>query len=107
MGIEISRRGVLAGGAIAVTAPQVLVAPPARAQQAATAHLVYPRKVGELEITAISDGHMEFPGSLFVNIEEDELTAALTAAFIDPAAPTSSGNDIDNAGYGRFRQRVQ
>ena len=47
--------------------------------------------MGELEITAISDGYVQFPGPLFVNIDEPTLNASLTAAFLDPAAPTRLG----------------
>jgi glyoxylase-like metal-dependent hydrolase (beta-lactamase superfamily II) len=91
--VTMSRRMVLAGGAVALAAPRLLTATGARAQEASAsvAPLVYPRKVGELEVTAISDGYVEFPGLPFVNIDEEEVRTALTAAFLDPAAPLRLG----------------
>jgi len=91
MGIELSRRSVLAVGAAALAAPQFLAAHPVRAQDAAPVPLFYPRKVGSLEITAISDGYIQTTPSLFVNISDEDLAAALTGAFIDPAAPATLG----------------
>jgi glyoxylase-like metal-dependent hydrolase (beta-lactamase superfamily II) len=92
MSIELSRRSVLVAGAAALAASRFLGAPAARAQDAPTAAvLAYPRKVGELEIVAISDGYFEFPPAFFVNIPKEELDAALTAAFIDPAVPPRVG----------------
>jgi glyoxylase-like metal-dependent hydrolase (beta-lactamase superfamily II) len=90
MGIEISRRSVLAGGAAMLAIPPILVAAPARAQ-GATAAVAYPRKVGDIEIVAISDGYLELPGALFVNISEQERAAAFSAAFLDPAVPARVG----------------
>jgi glyoxylase-like metal-dependent hydrolase (beta-lactamase superfamily II) len=91
--ITMSRRMLLAGGAAALAAPRLLAATGARAQEgsAPVAPLVYPRKVGELEVTAISDGYVEFPGLPFVNIDDEEVRTALTAAFLDPAAPLRLG----------------
>jgi glyoxylase-like metal-dependent hydrolase (beta-lactamase superfamily II) len=91
--ITLSRRGVLAGAAAALATPRLLTVTGAWAQEspAPVAPLVYPRKVGELEVAAISDGYIEFAGLPLVNIDEQEMKAALTAAFIDPAAPIRLG----------------
>ena len=93
MDIELSRRSLLAAGAAVLAAPQLLArarrgrrTPPRRRCRS-----IYPRRVGELEITAISDGYFEFPARLFVNIAPEEVEAALTAAFLDPAAPARVG----------------
>lgn len=91
MPFDLSRRALLAGGAVALLAPRLIPVGAAFAQDAAGVVLAYPRKVGELEIVAISDGSFSFPGPLFVNIPQGEVDAALTAAFLDPAAPTAIG----------------
>jgi glyoxylase-like metal-dependent hydrolase (beta-lactamase superfamily II) len=93
MGIDLSRRSLLAAGAAMVAAPQLLASVRLRAQEAGAAAfpLVYPRKVGELEITAVSDGYVVFSGPIFVNISEQEMAAALAAAFLDPAVPAQLG----------------
>ena len=93
MNIELSRRSVLAAGAAALAARRFLGASAARAQDAPApaAPLVYPRKVGELEVVAISDGFVQPPGPLFVNISDEDLKAALATAFLDPAAPPQLG----------------
>ena len=93
MGIELSRRGVLAAGAATLAAPQLLVASPAGAQDAATATaaLVYPRKVGELRADRDQRRLYRRDRPVFANIDEDDVSAARTAAFLDPAAPFRIG----------------
>jgi glyoxylase-like metal-dependent hydrolase (beta-lactamase superfamily II) len=91
MGIELSRRGVLAAGAAAFALPKLLRPARAWAQEAAAAPLIYPRRVGELEIAAISDGYFDFDGPLFVNIDQAVLEDALRASYVDPAKPTRIG----------------
>jgi glyoxylase-like metal-dependent hydrolase (beta-lactamase superfamily II) len=93
MTLTLSRRAALAGGAVLLAAPGLLgQARGARAQTpAAPPVLVYPRKVGALELTAISDGYFAMPPTLFVNIAPEELGAALEAAFLDPAGPNQGG----------------
>jgi hypothetical protein len=63
MTLTLSRRAALAGGAVLLAAPGLLgQARGARAQTpAAPPVLVYPRKVGALELTAISDGYFAMP----------------------------------------------
>jgi glyoxylase-like metal-dependent hydrolase (beta-lactamase superfamily II) len=91
MSFDLSRRAVLAAGVAAFAAPQFLAASLARSQDAAAAALAYPRKLGELELTAVSDGYFQLNGPLFVNISDEELGEALTAAFLDPTATPRLG----------------
>ena len=93
MTLMLSRRGALAGGVAVLAASRLLGnAGSARAQAAAAPPaLVYPRKVGALELTAISDGYFSMPATLFVNIPPEELEAALETAFLDPAGPNQAG----------------
>jgi glyoxylase-like metal-dependent hydrolase (beta-lactamase superfamily II) len=91
MSLDLSRRALLAGAGGMLLMPNLLPVA-ARAEDAASALLLaYPRKVGDLEVVAISDGSFTFPGPLFVNIAPEEVEAALTAAFLDPTVPTPIG----------------
>jgi len=91
MPFDLSRRAVIVGGAAALLAPRLIPIGTARAQDAVQMVVAYPRKVGDLEIVAISDGSFAFPGPLFVNIAREEVDAALNAAFLDPAVPMTIG----------------
>lgn len=91
MDVQLSRRGLLATGALALALPPLLVPARGRAQQAAAGVPVYTRRVGDFEVSAISDGFFDFPGQLFVNIDEAEVDAALAEAFVDPAQPVQVG----------------
>jgi glyoxylase-like metal-dependent hydrolase (beta-lactamase superfamily II) len=90
-----SRRTFIRGGAAAAFAlPGTFWLPgPARADDAATAGmlLAYPRKIGEFEVTVISDGHFDLGRDLLVNISEEDAIAAFEASFLDPAAPLPLG----------------
>jgi glyoxylase-like metal-dependent hydrolase (beta-lactamase superfamily II) len=92
MSLDLSRRALLSGAGAMLFVPSLLPVAAARAQDGASPMLLaYPRKVGELEVVAISDGSFAFPGPLFVNIAPEEVDAALTAAFLDPTVPTPIG----------------
>ena len=93
MTIRVSRRAALAGGLAAFATPSVIAfSGSARAQGAAPAPVTsYVRNVGELKLTAISDGFFEVSPGFFVNITPEELKAAEAAAFIDPAKPQRLG----------------
>ena len=93
MTLRVSRRAALAGGLAAFATPSVIAfSGSARAQGAAPAPVTsYVRNVGELKLTAISDGFFEVSPGFFVNITPEELKAAEAAAFIDPAKPQRLG----------------
>ena len=94
MTIRISRRAALAGGLAALAAPPFSgLAGAARAETAGAApSTAYTRKVGDLEVIAISDGYFEaVPSQLFINIAPEDLEAVLTAAYLDPAKPARLG----------------
>ena len=93
MTLRVSRRTALAGGLAAFATPSVIAfSGSARAQGAAPAPVTsYVRNVGELKLTAISDGFFEVSPGFFVNITPEDLKAAEAAAFIDPAKPQRLG----------------
>ena len=92
MTILLSRRGALAGGLAVLALPRLNLAGAAWAETpTAGAVLAYPRQVGELKLTAISDGYFELSPGFFVNITPEDLKAAEAAAFVDPAKPQRLG----------------
>ena len=95
MTIDLTRRAAMAGAAAAILIPPAMGmgTRPVRAQGAARAMgLAYPRQIGGIELTAISDGFFEIPADqMLINIAPEELEAALSAAFIDPAGPLRGG----------------
>lgn len=49
-------------------------------------------KVGDITVTAISDGHIDLAPALFSGVKESEFEAALKAAYLRPGAYTGSVN---------------
>ncbi len=83
---ELTRRSIIAGAAVAALSP-VATAVPARAfappagKQAAG---WYRYKVGDYEITVVTDGATKIPkrpDNFVINVPKDQVDAALTAAF--------------------------
>lgn len=93
MSIELSRRFVLVGGVAGLAAPSLLRAVPARAEgeAAPAAVLTYLHQIGDLKLTAINDGYFEFNQDVWVNTTPEQYAEAMTAAFLDPAAPVRTG----------------
>ncbi len=59
----------------------------------------YRTKLGDLEITALSDGTLKLPlANLYTNISEDEARSALGRAFIDTPTDTSVNAFLVNTG---------
>jgi glyoxylase-like metal-dependent hydrolase (beta-lactamase superfamily II) len=85
MGMEISRRDALTGAAAVAAAP-LLASTPARAAAPVAdkqAPSFYRYKVGDIQVTVISDGASTFPlaDSFVMNAKKDEVNAALDKAF--------------------------
>ena len=90
---DLTRRTVLSAaasacalGAGAPASPAKAAAPPAGKQ----APGFYRYKVGDIEVTAVTDGANVFPlpDSFVVNAKKDEVAAALAAGHRDPATVT-------------------
>ena len=84
--MEISRRDALAGAA-AVGAAPLLAATPARAAAPAAdkqAPSFYRYKVGDIQVTVVSDGRFTFPlqDSFITNAKKEEVNAVLENAFL-------------------------
>lgn len=95
MPTRLSRRSVLAAGGAALALSGIGIgagsAPLARAQEAAAPPAaIYSRRLGDAEITAISDGFFELQKDLLLGMP-DEIDAALRDAYLDPAAPLVAG----------------
>lgn len=93
MTLALSRRALIAGGLASLALPplSVLRAHAQAGGDAVAVPLLYPRRLGEVTVTAISDGGLALPGKLFLNIDDATLEQALRAAFLDPAAPFRAG----------------
>jgi glyoxylase-like metal-dependent hydrolase (beta-lactamase superfamily II) len=92
MTLRLSRRALLAAGAATLAVPRLDLLGIARAQDtAAPAPLLYRIPVGEIEVTAISDGFLVLEGPVFTGIDAETVSTALSEAFIDPAAPFHAG----------------
>jgi glyoxylase-like metal-dependent hydrolase (beta-lactamase superfamily II) len=99
---ELNRRAVLAGviaaGAAATLNPLAAIGP-AKAStplQGKQAPGWYRYKVGEIEVTVVTDGARTFPltDSYVTNIKKEEVSAMLAANFLDPANITNSYSPI-------------
>jgi glyoxylase-like metal-dependent hydrolase (beta-lactamase superfamily II) len=99
---EVNRRTVLAGaiaaGAAATLNPlaaieSVKASTPLQGKQAPG---WYRYKVGEIEVTVVTDGARTFPltDSYVTNIKKEEVSAMLAANFLDPANITNSYSPI-------------
>lgn len=87
---ELTRRGVIAAAATVAAAGAVgpmLTAAPARAQAAASGQNAgwYRYKVGDIEVTVVTDGvnRFKFPDTFVLNQKRDEVNKALEAAFLE------------------------
>ena len=84
--MTISRRDALTGAAAVAAAP-LLVSAPARAAAPAAdkqAPSFYRYKVGDIEVTVVSDGRYTFPleDKFILNAKKEEVSAALEKAFV-------------------------
>lgn len=85
--MTLSRRGLLASGAVAVVLPWVPA--PVLARAPMSGHQVpgvYRTRVGSLEVTALLDGHIDLGRQLFPGAQGPEVDALLEAAFL-PTQP--------------------
>jgi glyoxylase-like metal-dependent hydrolase (beta-lactamase superfamily II) len=87
---DLTRRGVIAAAASVAAAGAMgplLSAQPARAQAAAGGQAAgwYRYKVGDIEVTVVTDGinRFKFPDAFVNNVKRDEVSKALEAAFLD------------------------
>jgi len=85
--MDLSRRHALAGAAALAAAPLFAASRPAQAAAPLAdkqAPSFYRYKVGDAQVTAITDGANTFPlaDSFVVNAKKDEVNAALEAAFL-------------------------
>ena len=99
---ELNRRTVLAGaiaaGAAATLNP-ITAIEPAKAStplQGKQAPGWYRYKVGEIEVTVVTDGARTFPlpDSYVTNVKKEEVSAMLATNFLDPAKLTTSYTPI-------------
>lgn len=85
--MELTRRHALAGAAALTAAPLLSTVPAKAAAPAAgkQAPGVYRYKVGDLEVTVVTDGTRSgpFPETLVRNAPKEDVQAAITAAFMD------------------------
>ncbi len=86
----LSRRGLIGGLAGATTlaaigAPRRVLAQ-ATTDAAAPHPVIYDRRVGDMTLTCILDGHTALGQDLLVNADPAVVAAGLTAAYLDPAA---------------------
>ena len=99
---EVNRRTVLAGaiaaGAAATLNPLAAIesAKASTPLQGKQAPGWYRYKVGEIEVTVVTDGARTFPltDSYVTNIKKEEVSAMLAANFLDPANITNSYSPI-------------
>jgi glyoxylase-like metal-dependent hydrolase (beta-lactamase superfamily II) len=94
---ELSRRGLLSSAAAAALAAalpaQPFAAAPAAGKQAAG---FYRYKVGDTEVTVVTDGANRLPitDAFVVNVKKEEVNAALVAAFMEPGVFVGPYNPI-------------
>jgi glyoxylase-like metal-dependent hydrolase (beta-lactamase superfamily II) len=94
---ELSRRGLLSSAAAAALAAalpaQPFAAAPAAGKQAAG---FYRYKVGDIEVTVVTDGANRLPvtDAFVVNVKKEEVNAALVAAFMEPGVFVGPYNPI-------------
>ena len=94
---ELSRRGLLSSAAAAALAAALpaqsfAAAPPAGKQAAG----FYRYKVGDIEVTVVTDGANRLPitDAFVVNVKKEEVNAALVAAFMEPGVFVGPYNPI-------------
>ena len=84
--MELTRRYALAGAAALAASPLLSNAPARAAAPAADkqAPSFYRYKVGDAQVTAVSDGVNNFalPDTFVLNVKKDEVNAALEKAFM-------------------------
>jgi glyoxylase-like metal-dependent hydrolase (beta-lactamase superfamily II) len=94
---ELSRRGLFSSAAAAALAAalpaQSFAAAPANGKQAAG---FYRYKVGDVEVTVVTDGANRLPitDAFVVNVKKEEVNAALVAAFMEPGVFVGPYNPI-------------
>jgi glyoxylase-like metal-dependent hydrolase (beta-lactamase superfamily II) len=94
---ELSRRGLLSSAAAAALAAalpaQGFAAAPAAGKQAAG---FYRYKVGDIEVTVVTDGANRLPitDAFVVNVKKEDVNAALVAAFMEPGVFVGPYNPI-------------
>lgn len=99
---ELNRRAVLAGAiaaGVAATLNPLTAIESAKAStplQGKQAPGWYRYKVGEIEVTVVTDGARTFPltDSYVTNVKKEEVSAMLAANFLDPAMITNSYSPI-------------
>jgi glyoxylase-like metal-dependent hydrolase (beta-lactamase superfamily II) len=105
MTTELSRRGLLSSAAavaLAAALPtQGFAAAPAAGKQAAG---FYRYKVGDIEVTVVTDGANRLPitDAFVVNVKKEEVNAALVAAFMEPGVFVGPYNPIVLNTGGKF-----
>jgi glyoxylase-like metal-dependent hydrolase (beta-lactamase superfamily II) len=94
---ELSRRGLLSSAAAAALAAALpaqsfAAAPPAGKQAAG----FYRYKVGDIEVTVVTDGANRLPvtDAFVINVKKEEVNAALVAAFMEPGVFVGPYNPI-------------
>ncbi|MGQ0563667.1 MAG: MBL fold metallo-hydrolase [Gemmobacter sp.] len=86
----LSRRGLIAAAAAGAALASVGVPRLARAETAAAEGprpVIYDRKVGDLMLTTLLDGHLALGQEMLVNADPALVQAAMNAAYLDPAGP--------------------
>jgi glyoxylase-like metal-dependent hydrolase (beta-lactamase superfamily II) len=94
---ELSRRGLLSSAAAAALAAALPAQPFAAAPAAGTqAAGFYRYKVGDIEVTVVTDGANRLPvtDAFVVNVKKEEVNAALVAAFMEPGVFVGPYNPI-------------
>lgn len=96
--IELSRRNLLTGAAAAALTPVVAVTPAVTAAPPAgkQAPGFYRYKVGDIEVTVVTDGAntFKFNDDHVTNKKREEVNAALTTAYYKPDLMTTPYNPI-------------
>jgi glyoxylase-like metal-dependent hydrolase (beta-lactamase superfamily II) len=96
---ELSRRSLLAGAATAAAATALAPAVPSQAAAPAAGKQAagfYRYKVGDIEVTVVTDGANRLPitDAFVVNVKKEEVNAALVAAFMEPGVFVGPYNPI-------------
>ena len=96
---ELSRRSLLAGAATAAAATALAPAVPGQAAAPAAGKQAagfYRYKVGDIEVTVVTDGANRLPitDAFVVNVKKEEVNAALVAAFMEPGVFVGPYNPI-------------
>jgi glyoxylase-like metal-dependent hydrolase (beta-lactamase superfamily II) len=91
MTIRMSRRTLMGSAGAALALPALGLPRAGRAQEASGEALAYRRQLGDMVVTAVSDGYLKLDRAVFLDIEPAELDSTLSAAFVDPAGPIRAG----------------